>query len=392
MTILQRYYGNYGGMYAPEALVAPLQEVAVAFDKAIQDPAFKTELTELLLHYAGRPTPLTFAKRLSTLCQREVYLKREDLLHGGAHKTNNTLGQGLLAKYMRKKRLIAETGAGQHGVATAMIGALLNLPVDIYMGSVDVARQASNVARMKLFGATVHAVSSGSQTLKDAINEALRDWVTNIDDTYYIFGTAAGPYPFPSMVAYFQRVIGDEARAQMLSQVGALPDAVFACVGGGSNAIGMFQAFLEDTSVALYGAEADGEGIDTAHHAATMQLGSVGVFHGMKSKFVQNPEGQIQETHSISAGLDYPGVGPQHVALQESKRVTYYGVTDVEAIAAFECIAKHEGIVAAFESCHALALMLREAKTYPSCARLLVNISGRGDKDMDQYLAYKAAL
>lgn len=389
MNVRPDYYGAYGGCYVPEPLILPLQEVEFAFQKAMQDTAFLAALKNLLTDYAGRPTPLSHAKNLSTVAGCHFYLKREDLLHGGAHKTNNTLGQGLLAKYMGKKRIIAETGAGQHGVATAMVGALLKIPVEIYMGAVDVKRQAPNVERMKLFGAKVHAVTSGSATLKDAINDAMRDWVTNVDDTYYCFGTAAGPYPFPALVTEFQKIIGVEARAQMLSQVGALPDAVFACVGGGSNAIGIYTAFLNDESVKLYGAEAAGKGLQTTEHAATLEKGELGIFHGMYSKFLQTKEGQILETHSISAGLDYPGIGPQHVYLQETGRVCYEGVTDREAIHAFELIAKEEGILAALESCHALALALRRARSATQHSTYLINISGRGDKDLQHYLDNK---
>ena len=385
---IQDRFGDFGGFYVPESLTGPLHDIANAFAEIKGDEAFQKELNTLLTQYAGRPTPITHAKNLSKLVGRDVFLKREDLLHGGAHKTNNTLGQGLLAKHMGKTRIIAETGAGQHGVATAMIGALLGIPVEIYMGAIDVERQKANVERMKLFGAKVHPVTGGSQTLKDAINEAMRDWVTHVD-TYYLFGTAAGPYPFPALVAYFQRVVGIEARMQMLVKTGHLPDAVFACVGGGSNAIGIYQGFLNDASVTLYGAEAAGEGLTTDKHAATLTKGSYGVFHGMHSKFLQNSDGQIAETHSISAGLDYPGVGPEHVALQELGRVSYQAITDAEAIEAFELIAKTEGIIAALESCHAVALALKLADTFPLGARLLVNLSGRGDKDMASYLEYK---
>ncbi len=390
--MLKKYFGDYGGMFVPETLVAPLKEVEQAFIAIQDDDVFQRELQDLLVNYAGRSTPLTHAKNLSKIAGCNIYLKREDLLHGGAHKTNNTLGQALLAKRMGKTRIIAETGAGQHGVATAMAGALLGIPVDVYMGSIDVARQAMNVERMKLFGATVHSVDSGSATLKDAINDALRDWVTNVENTYYCFGTAAGPYPFPSLVAYMQRVIGVEAREQILEMAGALPDAAFACVGGGSNAIGLFSGFLEDDTVQLFGAEAAGEGLSSHKHAATLLKGDLGVFHGMLSKFVQDADGQIAQTHSVSAGLDYPGIGPEHVLLQEKERVTYLGVTDEEALNAFELIAKQEGILAAFESCHAVALAMREAKRFSKDANLLINVSGRGDKDLESYVRLRGAV
>lgn len=385
--MLDRNYEQYGGMYVPETLVAPLLEIAEAFEKYRQDETFNADLATLLHDYAGRPTPITHLKNISEKLQRNIWLKREDLLHGGAHKTNNTLGQGLLAKYMGKKRLIAETGAGQHGVATAMIGALFNIPVEIYMGATDIKRQASNVQRMKLFGAKIHAVESGTATLKDAINEALRDWVANVEDTFYVFGTAAGPYPFPSMVAYFQRVIGDEVRQQMLDRLDCLPQAIFACIGGGSNAIGLYQAFLEDKAVDIFGAEAAGKGLESGAHAATLSLGHEGVFHGMHSKFLQNDEGQIIEPYSISAGLDYPGVGPQHVALQQQDRVQYEAITDDEALDALQLLAEKEGILPALESSHALALAFKKAKDYPVDSHLLINLSGRGDKDLANYFS-----
>ena len=380
--MLNKYYGAYGDQFVPESLLVPLQEIAEAFEQACADQQFQTDLSELLTHYAGRATPLTHAKNLSQLFKRQIYLKREDLLHGGAHKTNNTLGQCLLAKRMGKKRIIAETGAGQHGVATALAGALLNLDVEIYMGRTDMERQAPNVSRMQLFGAKVHAVDSGSATLKDAINEALRDWITYVEDTYYVFGTAAGPYPFPALVRYFQKIIGEEARQQMLAQTGKLPDAVVACVGGGSNAIGMFAGFLDDPDVALYGAEAAGDGLNTQRHAATILKGSPGVFHGMHSLFLQDSNGQIQQTHSISAGLDYPGVGPEHAALYDSQRVNYHGITDQQALAAFQLIAAREGILAALESSHAIALAQEISPNLASNASILINLSGRGDKDL----------
>ena len=377
-------YGRYGGCYAPESLVPVLQEVDEGLQAIQKDAGFQQELHALLRDYAGRPTPLTYAGNLSQAWQAEVYLKREDLLHGGAHKTNNTIGQLLLAKYLGKSRIIAETGAGQHGVATAMVAAKLGLPAEIYMGAVDVARQQANVARMRLHGATVHAVESGGATLKDAINETMRDWVTNAEDTYYCFGTAAGPHPFPSLVRYFQEVIGQESRRQVLHRQGSLPEAVIACVGGGSNAIGMFSAFMEDKNVALYGAEAAGKGVESGEHAATITEGHMGVFHGMQSLFLQNEDGQITEPYSISAGLDYPGIGPEHAHLQEIRRACYQPVTDAEALDAFELLARKEGIIPAFESAHALAAAQKLAEQ-GRCRSLLINISGRGDKDLDTY-------
>lgn len=384
---MKNRYGKFGGCYAPEGLCAPLKEIAHAFEVIRTDDRFQKELLDLLRNYAGRPTALYYAKKLSKISGCNIYLKREDLLHGGAHKTNNTLGQCLLAKHLGKTRIIAETGAGQHGVATAMTGALLGLPVEIYMGETDVKRQAQNVLRMKLFGAKVHAVRQGSATLKDAINEAMRDWITHAENTYYCFGTAAGPAPFPELVAYFQEIIGSEARAQFLKKNSKLPDAVIACVGGGSNAIGMFRAFLNDRDVKLFGAEAAGLGVETDQHAATLTQGSEGVFHGMHSLFLQNSDGQIQEAHSISAGLDYPGIGPEHAYLQEIKRVSYHAITDQEAMQAFELIAKQEGIIAAIESSHAIALGLKIAKelSKKTDADILINLSGRGDKDLGTY-------
>lgn len=385
-------YGKFGGCYAPEGLCAPLKEITLGFEQIKTDKKFQQEFLDLLKNYAGRPTALYHAKKLSQIAGAEIYLKREDLLHGGAHKTNNTLGQCLLAKYLGKTRIIAETGAGQHGVATAMTGALLGLPVEVYMGELDVKRQAQNVLRMKLFGAKVHAVKQGSATLKDAINEAMRDWITHAQDTYYCFGTAAGPSPFPELVAYFQEIIGNEARSQFLENYKQLPDAVVACVGGGSNAIGMFRAFLNDSEVNLFGAEAAGLGVDTDRHAATLTQGSEGVFHGMHSLFLQNNEGQIQEAHSISAGLDYPGIGPEHAYLQEINRVNYQAITDQEAMQAFELIAKQEGIIAAIESSHAVALGLKLAKDLPNKnSKILINLSGRGDKDLSTYESWKSA-
>ncbi|GLZ30977.1 tryptophan synthase subunit beta [Lentzea sp. NBRC 105346] len=380
---------GYGGNYSSESLVAVLQEVEDGFVKAQADPVFMNRFRELLTTFAGRATPLMFAERLSEKYGRRIYLKREDLLHGGAHKTNSVIGQLLLAQYMGKTRIIAETGAGQHGVATAMTGAKLGLPVEVYMGAIDVQRQQSNVKRMELFGATVHPVSTGGATLKDAINDAMRDWITNVGSTYHCFGTAAGPYPYPSMVKYFQSVIGVEAKEQLREQAGVLPDAVFACIGGGSNAIGTFAPFVDDPSVRLYGAEPGGLDDGSDKHAATLTRGTPGVFHGMHSLFLQNAEGQITNTHSIAAGLDYPGVGPELVALQDSGRATYEAVSDAETVDAFAELSLLEGIIPAFESAHALALALRTAPKLDSEAVLLVCISGRGDKDLDEYWHYR---
>ncbi|WP_119343289.1 tryptophan synthase subunit beta [Facilibium subflavum] len=389
---LKTRYGSFGGCYAPESLIPILQEIEQGFIEAQQDEHFQAEFHRLLQDYAGRPTPVTHAKNLSSEYGFELYLKREDLLHGGAHKTNNTIGQLLLARHLGKKRIIAETGAGQHGVATAMTGAMLGFDVEIYMGSVDVVRQKSNVERMKLFGAKVHSVSSGSSTLKDAINEAMRDWIANAENTYYCFGTAAGPHPFPALVRYFQAIIGQEAKKQMLLQTQHLPDAVIACVGGGSNAIGIFSAFLDEQSVKIYGAEAAGKGVETDKHAATLNKGQAGVFHGMHSLFLQDKDGQITEPYSISAGLDYPGIGPEHAFLQQTKRVQYHGITDNKAIDAFEQLSKKEGIIPALESAHAVALALRLSQDVLSAKRVLVNLSGRGDKDLHSYFAYKKGL
>ncbi len=385
-------YGQFGGCYAPESLIPTLTEIEQGFIEIQKDQTFQDELQRMLRDYAGRETPITFMRNLSSEYNIHLYLKREDLLHGGAHKTNNTIGQMLLAKYLGKKRVIAETGAGQHGVATAMTGAMLGLDVEIYMGAVDIARQKPNVERMRLFGAKVHSVSSGSATLKDAINDAMRDWISHAEDTYYCFGTAAGPHPFPSLVRYFQQVIGHEARNQMLLKTDKLPDAVIACIGGGSNAIGIFSGFLADERVMLYGAEPAGKGIETGEHAATMNKGKVGVFHGMHSLFLQDEDGQIKEPYSISAGLDYPGIGPEHVYLQQIKRAQYMVISDSEAINAFEELSKKEGIIPAFESSHALALALKLAKNELKAKTILVNLSGRGDKDLASYFLYKGTI
>ncbi len=375
-------FGRFGGSYVPEILVPALEQLEAAFLDAKDDPDFQRELDDLLRHYAGRPTPLYRCRNLSAE-PVHIYLKREDLLHGGAHKTNQALAQGLLARRMGKRRLIAETGAGQHGVATALTGAVLGLETLVYMGALDMERQRQNVFRMRLMGAEVVPVTTGSQTLKDAINEALRDWSASYEDTHYLLGTVAGPHPFPTMVRDFQRVIGDEAREQILLARGALPDVVIASVGGGSNAMGIFTAFLEDREVRLLGVEAAGEGLETGRHCATLTTGRPGVLHGAFSVTLQDDEGQIGESHSISAGLDYPGVGPEHAWLKESGRAGYTTCTDREALAAFSALARAEGIIPALESAHALAAALREAAASPGPRAILVNLSGRGDKDLE---------
>jgi tryptophan synthase beta chain len=379
-------FGTFGGAYVPEILMPALEQLEAAFVAAGCDPAFAAELDELLVKYAGRPTPLTLCRNLSADPVR-IYLKREDLLHGGAHKTNQVLGQGLLARRMGKTRLIAETGAGQHGVATAIVGALLGFTTRIYMGAHDVERQKLNVFRMRLMGAEVIPVTSGGQTLKDAVNEALRDWTASFADTHYLLGTAAGPHPFPTMVREFQRIIGREARAQILEETGRLPDAVIACVGGGSNAIGAFADFIADTDVALIGVEAAGKGLDGDEHGASLIRGRPGIIHGAETYLLQDQDGQITDTWSVSAGLDYPGVGPEHAWLKDSGRADYVGITDVEALDAFGALARSEGIVPAFESAHALAhgiKLARAAEAEGQALTLIVNLSGRGDKDMEQ--------
>ena len=376
-------FGSYGGAYVPEILVPALEQLETAFLDAQADSAFNVELDALLKHYAGRETPLTLCRNLGNE-RVKIYLKREDLLHGGAHKTNQVLAQGLLARRMGKTRLIAETGAGQHGVATALAGALFKLPTMIYMGADDVERQALNVFRMRLMGAEVIPVTSGSRTLKDAVNEALRDWSASYADTHYLLGTVAGPHPFPLMVREFQRVIGREARAQMLEREGRLPDAVLACVGGGSNAIGIFSDFLPDESVQIIGVEPAGRGLSGDEHGASILKGRRGILHGAETYLLQDEDGQIADTWSISAGLDYPAVGPEHAFLKDSGRATYVGVEDQHALAAFSALARAEGIVPAFESAHALAHALTLAETASDDTILLVNISGRGDKDMAQ--------
>lgn len=371
-------FGEYGGAYVPEILVPALEQLEAAFLDSAEDSQFTGELNHLLANYAGRPTPLTRCRSLPG----NIYLKREDLLHGGAHKTNQVLAQGLLARRMGKRRLIAETGAGQHGVATAMAGALLGFETRIYMGAHDAERQQLNVFRMRLMGAEVVAVESGGRGLKDAINEALRDWSASFDDTHYLLGTAAGPHPFPLMVREFQRVIGREARAQMIDQIGRLPDAVIACVGGGSNAIGLFSDFVGD-DVRLIGVEAAGKGLDGAQHGATLLRGRPGILHGAHTYVLQDEDGQIADSWSVSAGLDYPGVGPEHAHLKESGRTQYVGATDEEALAGFKALASGEGILCAFESAHALAHAVKLASDDPQ-AVLVVGLSGRGDKDVAQ--------
>ena len=377
------HFGPYGGIYVAETLMAPLDELRQAYERYREDPAFIAELDADLQHYVGRPSPVYHAERLSRrLGGAQIYLKREDLNHTGAHKVNNTIGQGLLARRMGKTRIIAETGAGQHGVATATVAARLGLECVVYMGEVDVARQEANVYRMRLLGAEVVPVKSGSKTLKDALNEAMRDWVTNVDDTFYIIGTVAGPHPYPMMVRDFQAVIGREARAQMLERVGRLPDALVACVGGGSNAIGLFHPFLDDAGVAMYGVEAAGEGLNTGRHAAPLNAGRPGVLHGNRTYLMEDDDGQIIETHSVSAGLDYPGVGPEHAWLKDSGRVSYPAATDREALDAFHLLTRTEGIIPALESSHAVAYAAKLAPTLRRDQIILINLSGRGDKDM----------
>src|SRR5258707_8081565 len=379
-------FGDFGGKFVPESLMAPLAELEMAYNEARHDPAFQRELNDLLREYVGRPTTLYYVPRFSQLVAPgvKVYLKREDLAHTGAHKINNALGQGLLAKRMGKKRIIAETGAGQHGVATATVCAMLGLDCIVYMGAEDVQRQSLNVFRMKLLGAEVRAVESGSCTLKDAINEAIRDWVTNVETTYYLFGTAAGPYPYPLIVRDLQTVIGTEAREQILQLEGRLPDYAVACVGGGSNAIGLFHPFANDAEVQFIGVEAAGEGIETGKHAATLSAGHPGVLHGAYSYLLQNEDGQVIETHSISAGLDYPGVGPEHSYLKDSGRATYVSATDATALRGLQALSRTEGIIPALESSHALGYLLElgEQGGLPTGSLVILNLSGRGDKDM----------
>jgi len=377
------HFGVYGGLFVAETLMGPLTELRLAYEKYMQDKDFLAELDWELQNYVGRPSPLYFAERWSKeLGGAKIYLKREDLNHTGAHKINNTVGQALLAKRMGKIRIIAETGAGQHGVATATVAARLGIECVVYMGEVDIQRQAANVYRMKLLGATVVPVTAGSATLKDALNEAMRDWVTNIDDTFYIIGTVAGPHPYPAMVRDFQTIIGREAREQIQQHEGRLPDALIACVGGGSNAIGLFHPFIDDKDVAIYGVEAAGDGIETGRHAAPLCAGKPGVLHGNRTYLVEDENGQIIETHSISAGLDYPGVGPEHAWLKDVGRAKYVAINDEEALQAFHDLTKIEGIIPALESSHALAYATKLAPTMDKDKIIIVNLSGRGDKDI----------
>ena len=377
------HFGPYGGIFVAETLMPPIQELNEAYQRYINDPEFIAELDKDLKYYVGRPSPLYHAERWSReLGGAQIYLKREDLNHTGSHKINNTVGQALLAKRMGKTRIIAETGAGQHGVATATIAARLGLECVVYMGAVDVARQSLNVYRMKLLGAKVVAVESGSKTLKDALNEALRDWVTNVDNTFYIIGTVAGPHPYPAMVRDFQSIIGREAKEQCIEATGRLPDALVACVGGGSNAIGLFYPFIDDTSVKMYGVEAAGDGVATGRHSAPLCAGRPGVLHGNRTYLMCDDDGEIIETHSISAGLDYPGVGPEHAWLKDTGRATYVNITDTEALEGFYALTRMEGIIPALESSHAMAYAMKLAPTMSKDETLIINLSGRGDKDM----------
>jgi len=395
MTNLQEFpiagkYGRYGGKYIPETLIPAINELEDAYIKIRNNPKFKRELNYYLQNYAGRPTPLYFAKNLTDYVGgAKIYLKREDLLHGGAHKTNNCLGQCLLAKKMGKKRIIAETGAGQHGVGTAMAAAVLGLKAEIYMGSIDIERQKLNLFRMELLGAKVHSVNSGTKTLKDAINEALRDWITNVRDTYYLIGSVVGPHPYPMIVRDFQSVIGEEIKSQLKDIRTRSPDALVCCVGGGSNAMGTFFPFLDDDTVSLYGVEAGGLGIRTGKHSATLKVGSEGILHGMRTYLLQDEYGQINDTHSISAGLDYPGVGPQHVHLKNIERAEYVTCNDNAALDAFFKLSRLEGIIAALESCHAVSYAMKLAKKMRAGQNIIVTLSGRGDKDIDQVIKFR---
>lgn len=377
------HFGIYGGRFVSETLISALDDLSEMYERLKDDPVFLAEFDKDMAHYVGRPSPLYHAERWSEeIGGAQIYLKREDLNHTGAHKVNNTIGQALLAKYSGKSRVIAETGAGQHGVATATVAARLGLECEVFMGAEDVKRQSLNVYRMKLLGAKVNAVTSGTKTLKDAMNEAMRDWVTNVDDTFYIIGTVAGPHPYPKLVRDFQSIIGREAREQCLEQIGRLPDALVACVGGGSNAIGLFHPFLNDTDVEMYGVEAGGDGVETGRHAAPLNDGIPGVLHGNRTYLMEDENGQIIETHSVSAGLDYPGVGPEHSWLKDLGRVNYMAVTDEEALAAFREVTLVEGIMPALESSHALAYAKKMAKDSPKDKVIVVNLSGRGDKDI----------
>lgn len=382
-------FGIYGGKYIPETLVPAIEELESAYYKYQNDSQFLSELNYYLNYFAGRPTPLYFAKNLTDYAGgAQIYLKREDLLHGGAHKTNNTIGQALLAKKMNKKRIIAETGAGQHGVGTAIAAAALNLNAEIYMGSKDTERQRLNVFRMELLGSKVHPVNSGSCTLKDAINEAIRDWITNVTNTYYLIGSVVGPHPYPIIVRDFQSVIGKEIKEQSRKLFNSLPDCLIACVGGGSNAIGTFYPFLDDTDVNLYGVEAGGEGIETGKHSSTLSTGREGILHGMRSYILQDENGQIIETHSISAGLDYPGVGPEHSYLKDMGRVSYDSCKDDDAVKAFLLLSKLEGIIPALESSHAISHAIKLSKEMSKSERIVVTLSGRGDKDVEMVQNY----
>ena len=382
------HFGPYGGVFVAETLMEPIDELRLAYERYMQDPEFLAELDRDLQHYVGRPSPIYHAERLSRhLGGAQIFLKREDLNHTGAHKVNNTIGQALLAKRMGKKRIIAETGAGQHGVATATVAARLGLECIVYMGEVDVARQAPNVLRMRLLGATVVPVSSGSKTLKDALNEAMRDWVTNVDTTFYIIGTVAGPHPYPAMVRDFQSVIGRESKEQMIAQTGRLPDALVACVGGGSNAIGLFYPYIGDPEVSMYGVEAAGDGIETGRHSAPLTAGRPGVLHGNRTYLMEDEDGEIIETHSISAGLDYPGVGPEHAWLKDIGRANYVAITDSEAMEGFHTLTRMEGIIPALESSHAVAYAMKLAPTLGKDQQILINLSGRGDKDINTIAA-----
>jgi len=376
-------FGKYGGIFVPELIIPALEELEEAFLRYKDDKKFNEELDFYLSEFAGRPTSLYHAKNLSKKFGCKIYLKREDMLHTGAHKINNTLGQGLLAKYMGKKRLIAETGAGQHGIATAVVGAMLSIPTEVYMGSEDVERQKLNVFRMELSGGSVIPVETGSKTLKDAINEAFRDWITNVEDTHYLIGSTMGPHPYPTMVKHFQKVIGTETRKQILKKEGKLPDAIIACVGGGSNAMGIFSGFVDDEGVALIGVEGGGDGIETERTGATLCKGTEGILHGSLSFVLQNNDGQIKEAHSVSAGLDYPGVGPEHAHLKVIGRADYVAVTNKEALKAFGLLSRYEGIIPALESSHAVAYALKYAKLEENKDKtIVINLSGRGDKDM----------
>ena len=383
-------FGDFGGQYVPETVMNAVHELEQAYDFYKNDPQFQKELTDLYHNYAGRPSMLYYAEKMTCdLGGAKIYLKREDLNHTGSHKINNVLGQALLAKKMGKKRLIAETGAGQHGVATATVAALFGMECEVYMGEEDMERQALNVYRMNLLGAKVTGVKSGTRTLKDAVNEAMRDWTANIENTYYLIGSAMGPHPYPTMVRDFQKIIGEETKRQLEAMEHKLPDCVVACVGGGSNAIGMFYDFIPNETVRLIGAEAAGHGVDTALHAATMAKGSKGIFHGMKSLFLQNEEGQIDSVYSISAGLDYPGIGPEHAHLHTSKRAEYVSITDEEAVCAFEYLSRMEGIIPAIESAHAVAAARKIAPTMKQNEIMVICLSGRGDKDVYQVARYR---